>query len=192
MSVDPGGRDLRVLLMSPLPDVDPFNGDVIYSRALLEQPPPGVTYVRYDEALASGEVREHGRRQSIHEADSLGQRAKAVAEVSRNHTRDALRSAGALFREPFRFLEIVGSFDLVHCHTFSVNWTGRTTPVLVSNAVPLTELYARAGGGARLMCGWPATRTASWPGPSECHTSSTDWWGPIGWWPSPTPCEPGT
>jgi len=144
MSVDPGGRDLRVLLMSPLPDVDPFNGDVIYSRALLEQPPPGVTYVRYDEALASGEVREHGRRQSIHEADSLGQRAKAVAEVSRNHTVNALRSAGALFREPFRFLEIVGSFDLVHCHTFSVNWTGRTTPVLVSNAVPLTELYARA------------------------------------------------
>jgi glycosyltransferase involved in cell wall biosynthesis len=144
MSADSWGRDLRVLLMSPLPDVDPFNGDVIYSRALLEQPPPGVTYVRYDEALASGEVREHGRRQSIHETESLGQKVKAVAEVSRNHTVDVLRAAGALFREPFRFLEIVGSFDLVHCHTFSVNWTGRTTPVLVSNAVPLTELYARA------------------------------------------------
>jgi glycosyltransferase involved in cell wall biosynthesis len=137
-------RELRVLLMSPLPDVDPFNGDVIYSRALLEHPPPGVTYVRYDEALASGEVREHGRRQSIHDAESLGEKAKAVAEVARDHTVNTLRAAGALFREPFRFLEIVGPFDVVHCHTFSVNWTGRSTPVLVSNAVPLTELYARA------------------------------------------------
>lgn len=135
---------MRVLLMSPLPEVDPFNGDVVYSQALLAQPPPGVTYVRYDEALSSGEVREHGRRQSIHDTEPLGQKAKAVAEVSRDHTVNALRAAGVLFREPFRFLEIVGSFDLVHCHTFSVNWTGRTTPVLVSNAVPLTELYARA------------------------------------------------
>ena len=51
--------------MSPLPGIDPWTGDVVYTEALLRQPPPGVTYVRYDDALRSGELHEHGRRRAL-------------------------------------------------------------------------------------------------------------------------------
>ena len=142
-------RELRVLLMSPLPGVDPFMGDVIYSQALLEQPPPGVTYIRYDDAIASGELLELGRRQSLQAALSRRSRALAMTQVLRDHSLNVARRSGLLFREPFRFLEIRGSFDMVHCHTYSARWTGVPTPVLVSNALPLSELYARARGWGR-------------------------------------------
>ncbi len=136
-------RPLRVLLFSPLPGLDPFTGDVIYSEALVEQPPPGVTYVRYDDAMASGEIIEHGRRHSSRAGDPLGRRALALATTAREHAVNMARDRDLLFREPFRFIEVVGSFDLVHCHTYSVRWSGVPTPVLVSNAVPHSELYAR-------------------------------------------------
>jgi glycosyltransferase involved in cell wall biosynthesis len=139
-------RHLRVLLVSPLPGVDPFNGDVVYSQALLEQPPPGVTYVRYDDALASGELIEHGRRRSLPAGPINRARAAALSRLVREHAVNRVRRHGVLFREPFRLLEIRGHFDLVHCHTYSVQWTGVPTPVLVSNALPLSELYAVARG----------------------------------------------
>jgi glycosyltransferase involved in cell wall biosynthesis len=139
-------RELRVLLMSPLPGLDPFNGDVVYSQALLEQPPPGVTYVRYDDAIISGELRELGRRRDFQARDSPRARWLALTRLVREHSLNEARRHGVLFREPFRFLEVCGAFDLVHCHTFSVRWTGARVPVLVSNAAPLSELYARARG----------------------------------------------
>jgi glycosyltransferase involved in cell wall biosynthesis len=141
-----GLRQLRVLLLSPLPGVDPFNGDVVYSQALLEQPPPGVTYVRYDDALASGELNEHGRRRTLQAGPTSSTRAVALTRLVREHTLNEARRLGVLFREPFRLLEVRGTFDLVHCHTFSVRWTGVSTPVLVSNALPISELYAVARG----------------------------------------------
>jgi glycosyltransferase involved in cell wall biosynthesis len=132
--------------MSPLRDVDPFCGDVIYSESLLERPPPGVTYVRYDEALANGEIREHGRRQSVSCSNGVAARGLSLFTWARERFINLLRQHGALYREPFRLIEILGRFDLVHCHTFSVRWTGLPTPVLVSNALPLRELYSRARG----------------------------------------------
>ena len=139
-------RPLRVLLLSPLPGVDPFMGDVVYSQALLDRPPPGVTYVRYDDALASGELVEHGRRGALDAVTGAGARVAAFGRLLRDHAINDIRRTGVLFREPFRTLEIRGRFDLVHCHIFSVRWLGRPTPVLVSNASPLTELYLRARG----------------------------------------------
>jgi glycosyltransferase involved in cell wall biosynthesis len=141
-----GDRDLRVLLMSPLPDVDPFCGDVIYTQALLEQPPAGVEYVRYDDAVRSGELHELGRRPGLEAGESLTERTMAYARLLREHGINAARDRGLLFREPFRYLEVRGTFDLIHCHTYSVCWSGRPTPVLVSNALPLTELYLKARG----------------------------------------------
>jgi glycosyltransferase involved in cell wall biosynthesis len=153
-SLDPGdmtaaearATSRRVLLMSPLPDVDPFCGDVVYSQALLENPPDGWHYVPYTEALRSGELVEHGRRAAVDGASSLGSRSRALVTVAREHAINALRDHNLLFREPFRFMEIRGKFDLVHCHTYSARWTGRPTPVLVSNAIPLRALYADARG----------------------------------------------
>jgi glycosyltransferase involved in cell wall biosynthesis len=144
-------RELRVLLMSPLPDVDPFCGDVVYTQGLLEQPPPGVTYVRYDEALASGELHEHGRRRNLEATGTWSTRLADHVCVVREHALNRTRDHGLLFREPFRFLEVRGAFHLVHNHTYSVRWTGVPTPVVVSSALPLTELYARARG-------WPDKR----------------------------------
>jgi glycosyltransferase involved in cell wall biosynthesis len=139
-------RQLRVLLVSPLPGVDPFNGDVVYSQALLEQSPPGVTYVRYDDALASGELLEHGRRRTLQSGPTNRARAAAISRLVREHAVNEARRHGVLFREPFRLLEVRGEFDLVHCHTYSVQWTGVPTPVLVSNALPLSEVYTVARG----------------------------------------------
>jgi glycosyltransferase involved in cell wall biosynthesis len=139
-------QQLRVLLVSPLAGVDPFSGDVVYSQALLEDSPPGVTYVRYDDALGSGELLEHGRRRTLATGLSSRARAAALSRLVREHAVNEARRHGLLFREPFRLLEIRGAFDLVHCHTYSVQWSGLPTPVLVSNALPLSELYAVARG----------------------------------------------
>lgn len=146
--------------MSPLPELDPFTGDVVYSQALLEQPPPGIVYVRYDDALASGELVEHGRRAAIEKAHGTRATAVAWARLIREHAINDVRLTGLLFREPFRTLEIRGDFDLVHCHTYSARWLGEPTPVLVSNAIPLSELYARARGwgSARVRCADDADR----------------------------------
>ena len=138
--------------MSPLPGIDPWTGDVVYTEALLRQPPPGVTYVRYDDALRSGELHEHGRRRALEDGGSTRDRTLAWARVVREHAVNDVRRTGVLFREPFRLLEVCDAFDLVHCHTYSVRWTGIPTPVLVSNAAPLTYLYrwARGWGSARV------------------------------------------
>ncbi len=129
--------------MSPMRNMDPFSGDVVYTEALLEHPPPGVTYVTYQEALQSGELREHGRRASIAGGGAMD-RARGMVTVAREHAVNALRERNVLFREPFRFMEVLGDFDLVHCHTYSVRWTGRPTAIVVSNAIPLRELYREA------------------------------------------------
>ncbi len=54
--------DLRVLLLAPLPDIDPAPGDVAYTQSLLQEPPPGVRYTTYVEALAEGTLVMRGRR----------------------------------------------------------------------------------------------------------------------------------
>lgn len=146
-------KPLRVLLASPSDGVDPFCGDVIYTRSLVASPPDGVTYVTYPQALASGELLEHGRRSALAQRSgpvSMAQGALLVREGIVNR----LRGHGMLYREPFRHWEVCGTFDLIHCHTFSARWTGRATPVIFSNALPITELYRHARG-------WSAFRVAA-------------------------------
>ena len=139
-------RHLRVLLMSPLPGIDPFCGDVIYTQALLENPPSGVEYVRYDDAIRSGELHELGRRRGFESGGSVRERSVAYGTLLREHGINLARHHDLLFREPFRHLEVRGDFDLIHCHTYSVCWSGKAVPILVSNALPLTELYSKARG----------------------------------------------
>jgi glycosyltransferase involved in cell wall biosynthesis len=138
-------RALRVLLVSPLPGHDPFNGDVVYTHNLLDYPPEGVEYVTYVDGLASGELIEHGRRSALKGASGAA-KVTEVGRIARNRVVDAVRRSGVLFREPFRDFEIRGTFDLVHCHVFSTRWTGRRAPLVVSNALPIGELYMRARG----------------------------------------------
>lgn len=146
-------RWLRVLLMSPLAGTDPFNGDVIYTASLLAQPPDMVDYVPYTEAIRDGELVEHGRRAAFSATHDLRLRALEGFRLLRNKSVNIARTRGLLFREPFRELEVLGQFDLIHCHTFSCRWSGRPTPLVLSNAIPVAELYRKA----RL---WSAQRVA--------------------------------
>lgn len=56
---------MRVLLISPLPRLDPTCGDVTYTETLLSHPPEGVQFETYAQALESGALREHGNRRAI-------------------------------------------------------------------------------------------------------------------------------
>jgi glycosyltransferase involved in cell wall biosynthesis len=141
----------RVLLVSPVPDLDPPCGDVIYTQSLLRHPPAGVDYETYDSALSAGRLRELGRWDEYRAARGH-QRLQAIFHVARERTINALRQAGVLFREPFRHFAVQpGTYDLVHCHVFSAAFPGLDVPLVMSNATVIEELYRRARG-------WSETR----------------------------------
>ena len=81
---------MRVLLLSPIAGRDPLSGDTSYTDALLADPPVGVGYVRYDQALADGSLRIRGRKGASGDAGWLALRGAELA----------LRRAGVMFREP--------------------------------------------------------------------------------------------
>jgi glycosyltransferase involved in cell wall biosynthesis len=139
---------LRVLLLSPLQGLDPPNGDVTYTSQLLVNPPRGVEYTTYAQALADGHLRERFRRSSHASSAAAWFSARTLREGAVNR----LRRRGILFREPFRYFYVrPGAFDLVHCHVFSIRVDGADTPVLMSNAAPIEWLY-------RDGLGWSARR----------------------------------
>lgn len=126
-----------VLLFSPVAGLDPPSGDVSYTEALLAQPPPGVTYTTYADAIDAGTVRVRGRRPKhgafgAVDASVLGVRAGE----------QLLRRTGAMFREPTWFVTIdPDAFDIVHQHLFPVRQIGRRVPVVSSAGYPLAVLY---------------------------------------------------
>ena len=141
---------LRVLLLSPLPGLDPPNGDVTYTSGLLANPPEGVRYTTYAEAMEAGDLRERCRRSSHRRASSAWLSASTLREGLVNR----LRRREILFREPFRFFDVrPGAFDLIHCHVFSARLDGVDIPAVVSNAAPIEWLY---GDGLR----WSPARVA--------------------------------
>ncbi len=142
----PTDRPLRVLLISPVPELDPPNGDVVYTQGLLKHPPPNVHYETYPEALAAGRLRELGRRNEYVEAAGR-QRLWALARIGRERSINALRRTGVLFREPFRHFSVQsGAYDLVHCHCFSASFPRLDVPLVVSNGNVIDDLYRGAWG----------------------------------------------
>jgi glycosyltransferase involved in cell wall biosynthesis len=126
--------DLRVLLFSPMPGVDPSNGDVTYTESLLASPPEGVTYVPYTEAIRSGELRLVGTRRTSRSL--IGIRCAIARKTQR-----AFARARLAFREPVLTAEVRGKFDLVHVHVFNVGFVGSAPPLITSNALPTHVLY---------------------------------------------------
>ena len=134
MRADP---KLRVLLLSPLRSRDPVSGDTAYTEALLAQPPEGVSYTPYDEAIEAGTLRVRGRKPWRHGTDAadLGVFGVRAIEVP-------LRKSGLAFREPWWFVSAdAGSFDLIHQHLFAIRQVGPRLPVVSSAGYPLTQLY---------------------------------------------------
>lgn len=133
-------QNLKVLLLSPLPGLDPMCGDVTYTTNLLANPPPGVSYTTYSDALMDGTLREL-RLRGVGPRDGLSR----ISFAGFNSLINKLRQTGLLFREPTRLLSIRrGTYDLVHCHVFNVHWLERDCPVVLSNANPITWLYSDA------------------------------------------------
>ena len=133
--------ELRVLLLSPLPELDPPGGDVTYTEELLESPPPGVVYETYAQALAEGSLVELGRRNSLNGVLKR-ELPISLAMIGREHAVNALRSREILFREPFRYFDIKSpGYDLVHDHVYSVFLRGAVPPVLLSNGAAQPNHY---------------------------------------------------
>jgi glycosyltransferase involved in cell wall biosynthesis len=136
--------------------VDPHSGDVVYTEQLLAHPPPGVTYVTYDRAVAEGLLREVGSRGDVRSARQVGGvrglvRSTALAGLRR--VEHLARSSGQVFREPVRVLEAdPRAFDLVHVHVFNTRFVGGSPPVVMSAAGPLEWVYRDAWG-------WSGPRT---------------------------------
>ena len=134
----------RVLLISPLPGIDPPCGDVTYSEGLLAHPPAGVEYRTYVEALADGTLVERGRRGDLLRSRGL-RKPGAAGRILRERVINELRRRGLLFREPFRHFAVApGVYDVVHCHVFSASFGDLDAALVTSNAAPIEDLYLGA------------------------------------------------
>lgn len=137
-------RVITVLLFSPLKGRDPLSGDTSYTESLLADPPPGVRYLDYDEALQTGLMRVRGTRRAVSRWTPVDLVVAAVRLVEL-----ALRRAGLMYREPTWFVTIDGDVDLVHQHLFSVRQIGPRVPVVSSAGLPLEVLYEARDGWSR-------------------------------------------
>ena len=132
---------LRVLLLSPLPGLDPPNGDVTYTEELLHSPPRDVEYTTYESALAEGHIRElygrPARRNPLPARELLATAREGVVNRARRH--------GLLFRERFRHFDVqAGAFDVVHSHVFAVALHGAQLPLVISNSIDIAAVYRDA------------------------------------------------
>jgi glycosyltransferase involved in cell wall biosynthesis len=147
---------MKVLLISPLPGIDPACGDITYTESLLKNPPQGVEYETYADAIARGALREVGTRGAVREARRQGRGicgafvlAGLVALINR------LRAARWLFWEPFRLFWVrPGEYDAIHLNVFSAGFTNLSCPLIISNAGPLRSLYTGARGYSLFRVKW--------------------------------------
>lgn len=144
---------LRVLLISPVPQLDPPSGDVTYTRQLLAAPPPGVLYTTYDQAIEDGTLTEAGTRRALQQAEGR-ERVRQLLVAGARKFEHVLRRSGLAYREQIRVFQVDrDAFDLVHVHVFHHRFLGATPPVIASAGGPLRWVYADAWG-------WSTTRIA--------------------------------
>ena len=165
-ALDGDTSPLRVLLITPVRGRDGRGGDVAYTEMLVAHPPPGVTYVTYDEALADGTLRHRGRRGEV--LASWRSRGLRVAVIDLlllvlGVVERSVRRQGWAFFEPTWFVSIEPDhYDLVHVHLFTVRQVGRRVPVVSSAGAPLPGLYAvRDGWGAGRLA-WATWVERAW------------------------------
>jgi len=132
---------MRVLLFSPLRGRDVAGGDTSYTDALLADPPPGVVYTTYAQALDDGSMVLRGRRPG---------RGTGYADAGLFAVRSgelALRRAGVMFPEEVWFATVdAGAFDAVHLHLFSLRQVDSRVPVMSSAGYPSSVLYQGSRG----------------------------------------------
>jgi glycosyltransferase involved in cell wall biosynthesis len=133
---------MRALLFSPVAGRDAAGGDTSYTEALLAEPPDGVTYTTYAEALDEGSMVLRGRRPGngpTWRAD-IGLFGLRACEA-------VVRRTGLMFAEPLWFATVdPEAFDVVHLHLFSLRQVDSTVPVVSSAGYPLNVLYRDSRG----------------------------------------------
>ncbi len=136
-------KPLRCLLAGPVPGHDGESGDVQYVRDLLGDPPPGVTYVTYVEALESGELRDapslNPRRRAPRTLPEFG---VAVARTGLY----AIRRTGLLLPDPVRWWQVAGDFDVIHSHCFALRLVGPAPPVVATDSAGTFWYWTAAQG----------------------------------------------
>lgn len=147
---------MKILLISPLPGVDPACGDVTYTESLLASPPEGVQYETYTEAMQRGTLREHGNRKALQEAFASKEGIlREIFLTAGAHLVNRLRKAHWLFWEPFRFFSVKpGEYDAIHLNVFSARFLNLPCPLVVSNAAPLRYLYMQARNQSASRVRW--------------------------------------
>jgi glycosyltransferase involved in cell wall biosynthesis len=129
-------RPLRVLLYSPLAGLDPASGDTTYTETLIADPPPGVEYTTYADALADGRLVRRGRQ------PRLGRmRPTDLAIFGLRALEKSARRRWMLPEETWFISTKSGAFDLIHNHIFTLRQVGHRLPMLSSAGYPLSELY---------------------------------------------------
>jgi glycosyltransferase involved in cell wall biosynthesis len=128
---------MRALLFSPIAGRDAAGGDTSYTESLLEEPPEGVTYTTYADALEEGSMVLRGRRPG---RGGTGKSDLALFLVRSGEA--AVRRSGLMFAEPLWFATIdPDAFDVVHLHLFSLRQVDSKVPVVSSAGYPLNVLY---------------------------------------------------
>jgi glycosyltransferase involved in cell wall biosynthesis len=159
------GPGLRVLLFSPLAGVDPPSGDTSYTEALLADPPPGVRYTDYRQAIEAGTVRVRGRKpwRIPRQLADVGVFGLRLVELG-------LRRCGVMFREPTWFVTVdPDAFDLVHQHLFALRQIGPRVPVVSGAGYPLSELYQAREGWSPLRARLAVANEALWARLVDVH-----------------------
>ncbi|MHB1516821.1 MAG: glycosyltransferase family 4 protein [Acidimicrobiales bacterium] len=134
---------IRCLLAAPSPGTDDESGDVQYCRDLLAEPPPGVEYVTYPEAMDSGEIRD---MPTFRRGAALFRSPSAVMTASVRAGLHGLRRIGMLLPDPVHWWEIVGRFDLIHDHCFALQLSGRVPPVVTTDSAGTFWYWTAARG----------------------------------------------
>lgn len=142
---------LRVLLVSAVGGVDPHSGDVTYTESLLANPPPGVAYTTYVDALRDGTLFEWGRRTSLRPSPrwvgSIPGPLVGAARLALARAEGGIREVGLGFRESTRVFSVdPEAFDVVHVHVFHTRFLDPSPPVVMSAAGPLEWVYRDARG----------------------------------------------
>jgi glycosyltransferase involved in cell wall biosynthesis len=129
-------RPLRVLLYSPLAGFNPPSGDTTYTETLIADPPPGVEYTTYADALADGRLVRRGRK------PRLGRTPPTDLAIFSLRALEKSARRRWMFPEETWFISTKSdAFDLIHNHIFTLRQVGRRLPMLSSAGYPLSELY---------------------------------------------------
>lgn len=138
-----GSAKLRCLLFSPVAPPDPSNGDSQYTEDLVRYPPEGVQYVRYTDALASGEI-EWGP--SLRRGETWLSPVRRLPPAGVRAALHVVRRLGLLLPDPVRWIRVHGRFDMVHVHCMPVRFLGLRPPVLLSDSAGTFWYWSAARG----------------------------------------------